>query len=331
MATIKDVAARASVSIATVSRIINQKGKYTKETETLVLKAAEELGYIPNLTAKSLKTGLTGTIAIVIHEFFLINYPVLLATAIAVLQREDYNAQIIANADLGDCIRLLHTGKFDGLLIVGIKNEEHALRNLIGSGSNFVVLGEGIEREDVNVVEIDYFQGGYVATQHLINFGHENILFIEDNEDLSFTQEIKRGYLFALDENGIQYKEQLLVRCGGMTGELNGYSTIKDVVRETDFSAVLTTDDRIAYGSLKALKEEGYTVPKDRSIIGFGDLSCSAYIDPPITSVEIPFSQTGELGAEILVNNIKRKDSIVKRVKLQVRLVPRKTHSKKLT
>ena len=85
MPTIKDVAARASVSIATVSRVLNKKGKYTTETEHAVNRAAQELGYIPNLTAKSLKTGLTGTIAMIVNEFFLLNYPSLINTAISCL------------------------------------------------------------------------------------------------------------------------------------------------------------------------------------------------------------------------------------------------------
>lgn len=370
MATIKDVAEKACVSIATVSRILNKKGKYSEETESRVHKAAEELGYTPNLTAKSLKTGLTGTIGIAIKEYFLLHYPVLLHKAIKVLTQQNYSVEIILNAKMKDCVNLLNRGQFDGLLIACIDNDEHALRSLIKSRRNFVFLGGSIEREDVNMIEIDYFQGGYIATQHLINLGHDNILFIEDNENLFFTQEIKRGYLFALDESGIQYKENLIVY-GDHTysepGEFTGYNSVRRLIskrqpakqvaftkpfrsledkanrnnhqqsgwlrngREADFSAVLTTDDKIAYGALKALKDGGLRVPADKSIIGFGNLSSSEYLSPPLTTVEIPLSQMGELGAEILVNNIKRRDSIIKRVKLKIRLAQRETLSKRLT
>ena len=330
MATIRDVAFRASVSIATVSRILNRKGKYSRETERIVQSAAVELGYIPNQTAKSLKTGCTGTIAFILHDYLFLNYPSLLASAVEVLRSQKYDVEVKTGIELEKCLELAQTGKFDGLLIAGIKNEENALGRLIGQGSHFVFLGDGIEREDANVVEIDYFQGGYITTQHLINLGHENILFIEDNPKLSFTQEIKRGYLFAMDENGIQYKEHLLIPADDLPFEKKGYR-IGRGAHEAAFSAVLTTDDRIAYGAIKALKDTGYSVPGDITVIGFGDLSLSEYLDPPLTTVEIPIKQMGELGAEILVNNIKRKDDIVKRVKLKVRLVPRSTHAKRLT
>jgi len=330
MVTIRDVASRASVSIATVSRILNRKGKYTRETERIVRRAAEELGYVPNQTAKSLKTGCTGTIAFIIHDYLLLNYPSLLASAVEVLRSQKYDIEVKTGIGLEECLELAQTGKFDGLLIAGIKNEEGALGKLIVQGCHCVFLGDGIEREDANVVEIDYFQGGYITTQQLINLGHENILFVEDNPKLTFTQEIKRGYLFALDESGIQYKEQLLIPADDLSFEQKGYR-IGRGAKEAAFSAVLATDDRIAYGVIKGLKDTGHSVPRDITVIGFGDLSLSAYLDPPLTTVEIPIIQMGELGAEILVNNIKRKDDIVKRVKLKVRFVPRSTHVKRLT
>jgi LacI family transcriptional regulator len=330
MATIRDVAIRASVSIATVSRVLNNKGKYALKTAKIVQKAAEELGYIPNLTAKSLKTGSSGTIAFVIHDYFLVNYPIILASALNILNAQGFGVEVLTHIGLEGCIRLVRTGKIDGLLIAGIKNEEHALSALVNCGSHFVILGDGVEREDVNVVEVDYFQGGYIATQHLINLGHQSILFIEDNPQLTFTQEIKRGYLFALDENGIQYKEHLLVPGDMLQGEQGGYR-FGIGEKEAGVSAMLTTDDRIAIKMIRALNEGGQSVPGDVTVVGFGDLSVSRYFDPPLTSVETPLSQMAELGAEILVNNIKRKDSIVKRVKLMVRFIARETHAKRLT
>ena len=134
--------------------------------------------------------------------------------------------------------------------------------------------------------------------------------------------------------NGIQYLEDLIVPGSenrGETGELFGYSSVKSLLEKEEFSAILTTDDKLAFGALRALKEKNYRVPEDISIIGFGNLSMSGYFSPPLTSVEIPISQMGELGAEILVNNIKRKDRIVKRVKLKINIVHRESLSKRLT
>lgn len=333
MATIKDVAKIAGVSIATVSRILNKKGNYTGETEKKVLRIAGDLGYTANLTAKSLKTGLTGTIGIVINKFHLLHYPLLLTTVVNVLSKQGFTLEIILNARLGECARLLNGGRFDGLLITDIDSDGGALRSLIETGGDFVFLGGDINREDVNLVEIDYFQGGYLAAKRLLSLGHTEILFIEDNEDLFYTREIKRGYLLALDENGIQYQEPLIIRGGTgvpISREMIGFNAVKNVIGEADFSAILTTDDKIAYGAMRASREESLQTPANISIIGFGNMSTSEYLYPQLTTIEIPVSQMGELGAEILINNIKRKDNIVKRVKLKIQLVERESLAKKI-
>jgi len=332
MATIKDIARYSGLSIASVSRILNKKGNYSKETEKEVLRIAKELGYIANLTARSLKTGLTRTIGIVLNEFYLQQYPSLVSSAFNVLRSHNFSLEIILDSNLSDCSRLLSEGKLDGLLITDVNVEPGGLRELIERAGDLVFLGGDIEREDVNLVEIDYFQGGYLATNQLISLGHTDILFIEDDTSLFFTQEIKRGYLFSLDENGIQYKEPLIVR-GDSTNtavrEMIGFNAVKQNFREINFSAVLTTDDKIAYGALKAIREEGLKVPENLSVIGFGNMSPSEYIVPRLSTIEIPISQMGELGSEILLNNITRKDRIIKRVKLKIQMIDRKSLSTK--
>ena len=248
------------------------------------------------------------------------------------LHSHNFSLEIILDSNLSDCSRLLSEGKFDGLLITDANVEPGGLRELIERAGDLVFLGGDIEREDVNLVEIDYFQGGYLATNQLISLGHTDILLVEDNTSQFFTQEIKRGYLFSLDENGIQYKEPLIVRGESPKAavrETIGFTAVKQSFREVSFSAVLTTDDKIAYGALKAIREEGLRVPEDVSVIGFGNMSPSEYIVPRLSTIEIPISQMGELGAEILLNNITRKDRIIKRVKLKIQMIDRKSMSTK--
>jgi LacI family transcriptional regulator len=334
MATIRDVAQKASVSIATVSRVLNRKGTYTKETEEIVRKSALELGYSPNLYAKGLKTGRTGTIAVVMHCYMLLGFPYLLHSIFRVVNAQNYGVEVIAVETYDDCTELIQSGKYDGLLIFGVKGNSGALGTLVKTGGNFVILGESIEREDVNLVETDYFQGGYVATRHLIHQGHTQILFIQNTTIPFITREVLRGYLFAHDENGIQYSEELIFQTMEKISETEeelGFSTIKTTLHHMPYSAVLTTDDRIAYGAIKALKDEGLEVPGDVSVVGYGNHSSSGFVSPPLTTVELPVVQMGELGAEILINNIRRRDSIVKRVKLKVQLIKRGSHAKRLT
>ncbi|MFW6139205.1 MAG: LacI family DNA-binding transcriptional regulator [Spirochaetota bacterium] len=330
MATIRDVAKSSGVSIATVSRVLNKKGKYSKQTENRVYQAVEELGYTLNLTARSLKTGLTGTIGLGIQEYYLTHFPHLVSTLLRVLKENGFSVEAIPGGDLKTCRMLLAEGRFDGLLIIEPQKEQLALRKMIEEGGRFVVLGGDIEREDVNMVEIDYFLGGYITAKKLIHQGHRQVLFIEENPQLYFTREIKRGFLYAMDENGIPFDPELILQANHKStacGEYTGYRSVKQLVHKFPFTAVLATEDRIAYGVLKAAEEEDLPVPDRLSVIGFGNTSTSAFVKPPLTTVEAPLSQMGELGAEILVNNIKRKDRIIKRVKLNINMIERATTS----
>jgi DNA-binding LacI/PurR family transcriptional regulator len=332
MATIKDVAVQAGVSIATVSRVLNHTGTYTKETEKKVLRAVENLGYRINLTARSLKTGHTGTIGIAVTQSCLMETPAIIHSALRVLQQQGFSVEIILDAPLEACVSLLKEGRQDGLLLIDMRRDEASLRRLMHTEYSFVFLGGETDREDVNLVEIDIFGGGYTATKHLIAAGHRDILFIEDNTELPYTQEIKRGYLFALDENGISYKEELLIPSSGSNTEKerSGYDAVRTGRKDGRYSAVLTTSDHIAFGVLSAARDSGIAVPEQLSVTGFGNLPQSAYCNPGLTSVKVPYAQQGELGAEILVNNIRRRDSIVKRVRLQTQLIERRTVARKL-
>lgn len=327
MATIKDVAAKAGVSIATVSRVLNRTGSCTTETKEKVLQAVEKLGYRINLTAKSLKTGQTSVIGIALSGPYLLETPMIIRSALIVLQRQGFAVEVILDASMDTCVTLMKEGRLDGLLLIDMQRDEASLKRLIKTECRFVLLGGDTDREDVNLVQIDFFGGGYAATKHLISRGHREILFAEDNTQLPYTQEIKRGYLFALDENGIPYSEALLKGDSGdsLNKESIGYNSLNRLDIKTNASALLMTNDRIAQGALSAAREMRIKVPAELSVIGFGDHSQSDFSRPGLTSVKVPYAQQGELGAEILVNNIRRGDSIVKRVTLQTQLALRHT------
>jgi len=327
MTTIKDVAIKAGVSIATVSRILNNKGKYKKETAERVYRAANQLGYEVNPAAKSLKTGLTGTVGIVLNSFYFLNFTSLIHSSVKALSKFGFWSEIMLDTTLVQAASLLHRGKFDGLILVDAK-EDGGLKKLLETGKQFVVLGGDIERDDINLIEIDYFQGGYAATKELISLGHASILFISDNSSLSFVKEIKRGFLLALDEQGIQFREELIIERNNVlenNRDTFGYESVNSALQGPGFSAVLATGDEIAFGAIRGLAQKGIGVPFHKSVVGFGDSSFSKYYTPPVTSVMVPLSQMAELGAEILAHNIERKDGVVTRVKLQTQLIRRET------
>ena len=334
MATIRDVAGEAGVSIATVSRVLNGKGKYTDTTFRRVMEAVDRLHYASNAAARSLKTGVTGRIGLCIRPYHMVIAPGILVTINDVLNGSGFSVEILQSASPSDCLPIMREKAYDGLLLLDPVQDETSLGRLISAGSNIVLLGGETAREDVNIVEIHFFQGGYRATKELIRLGHREILFIEDLQ-LASVKEIKRGYLFAHDENGIQYRDELIVPSGPVPGTAREQAGRDGFHRffesSVPFSAVLTVDDRTAYGVISAAQESGTAVPDTVSVIGFGDTAGSSFHNPPLTTVKTPLSEMCELGCEILVNNIRRGDGTVKRVRLTTQLVRRMTQAKKLT
>lgn len=334
MVTIREVAAACGCSTATVSRVINRKGKYTAETEKKVQRIIQSLGYRANVTARRLKQGSTMCVGIVTSEYRLLNTPEFIRASVHYLSGCGFNVELILGQPFESYVALLDEGKFDGLLVTDVVRDENTVKLLVDSGRNFVLLGGETDREDIHRVEIDYFAGGYAATKLLIKNGHTEILFLSDGQPGSVTGEIKRGYLFALDEHGIGYREGLIVETSRpvfMEQSRFGYDAAKSALLSERFSALFATSDRIAYGAAYALLENGVQIPSSCSVVGFGNTDGSAYFTRPLTSVAVPVVQMAELGSEVLVAQITRKDNIVKSVRLKPRLVERKSVAKRLT
>jgi DNA-binding LacI/PurR family transcriptional regulator len=307
MVTIREVAKKAGCSTATVSRVINKKGKYTTETEKKVKRAIQTLSYRVNVTARRLKRGQTMCVGIVTSEYRLLNTPELVRTS----------AHYLAGCGFTEIVR-----------------DERTVKLLVDSGLHFVLLGGETDREDIHRVEIDYFSGGYEATKLLIRNGHTDILFLSDGQPGSVTDEIKRGYLFALDEHGIGYRESLIVETAHPVPSeqgLFGYEAAKRALLSERFSALFAVHDRIAYGAVGAFFEQNIQVPSHCSVIGFGNTDGSAYFTRPLTSVAVPVNQMAELGAEMLSAQIIQKDNVVKSIRLKPRLVERESVAKRLT
>lgn len=326
MPTVKDVAKKAGVSIATVSRVLNNMGNPSDTVKKKVLEAARQIGYSTNIMAKSLKSGLTYTISIFSHSYYLINTPELIQSICLIAQKNNYYTDLILDLKPAGIISTLKTGKYDGAIIVDPQMEPNYLKALMNLDLNFVILGCDIERDDINTVDIDYFQAGYISTEKLISLGHKRILLLLDNPDNTLSREFKRGYLLALDENGIQYSEELIIPAPNqdhLNLERFGYNSISSTIENTLFSALMTSSNRTAIGAINALHKKGIKIPDQISFISMGNTDILNYTSPGISTVVAPFEQMGELGAEILLNNITRKDKIIKKVKLQVQFLDR--------
>ncbi|RKX95438.1 MAG: hypothetical protein DRP84_04170 [Spirochaetes bacterium] len=332
MATIKDVAKKANVSIATVSRVINARGKYSKEVEERVLDAAKSLNYTINFRAKGLKTGKTGVIAISIPDYYKIHYPEILTTIVPHLSSKDFHVDLLVNIRLQKIYNYIKEGRYDGLIIISPEQDDRAIHNIIKEKIPTIFAYKEIEREDVSTVSIDFFQAGYLATKHLIRSGHKSIVFVGLDYESYASNEIERGYLFAHDEYGIQYREENILKFD-RSEPFNLYMrSLKELIKKSlSFSAVLTTDHLNAYIILKLLYVLGLKIPDDVSVVACGERSKLRYTIPDLTTVILPIEQTAILSSEILVNALLNNDNVVKRIKLMVQISEGKSVLKRLT
>jgi DNA-binding LacI/PurR family transcriptional regulator len=301
--TIRDVAAEAGVSITTVSRALNESGRVGPGTRERVLTAAHRLGYEPNDLARSLHGKATGTIAVLVPDitnpFFpeLVNGVQEVANAhgrLLLLCQTSENTAIAVQ-------ELLHLRRkrVDGVVLVGGLAGGEDLSSAL-AGMPVVTVDRDTTIDGAWVVRSNHRLGGRLATEHLIELGHERIAHISGPMGLSVAQDRSDGYREALEEAGLAYDESLVVE--GDFLEQSGYDALRTLRRRRrEFSAVFCGNDMMAIGALRALDEVGLTVPQDVSVVGFDDIHLASYLRPGLTTVHQPIQTLGRRAAELLI------------------------------
>jgi LacI family transcriptional regulator len=182
---------------------------------------------------------------------------------------------------------------------------------------------------DASSVVVDDFGGAYRATEHLIRQGRKNIAHLAGPENLMISSSRQKGYLQALDDFGIPVQQNLIVTAG-LTIEEGSQAIRKMLADGQRPDALFAANDPVAIGALKALKEEGFTIPDDVAIIGFSDEPITSLIDPPMTTVAQPGYEMGKLATNMLLQQIEQKDDeelLIQKKELRTELVIRKSTS----
>lgn len=308
-ATIKDVAAKAGVSISTVSKVISGNYPVSEKTRKKVLKVIKELNYQPNLTARSLVLKKTHTIGVVlpdIHgEFFSeiikgidkkareFGYHVLLTSSHSDLK------------ELDEVLISLLNGRVDGLIIMNPTLKSVYVESRLLRKVPLVLLNCCGEIQNADVILIDNYAGAYNLTKHLIKHGHKKIAVITGPSDNLDSIERLRGYKDALRESGIEPSPELEFQ-GDFT-ESSGYEIMKTILSLPDKpTAVFALNDDMAIGAIQYSKKAGIRIPSDIAIAGFDDIPMASYIHPSLTSVHVPIDRAGILAAEKLFERIEK-------------------------
>lgn len=310
-AKLKDIAEKLNLSAATVSMILNNKGvRIPKETEELVRRTAEELNYHPNRMAVSLVTKRTMNVALIVPDIQNTFFAELAKYVGDYLKTKEYNLILCStNYDVQDDIRLLRMlrsrmvdgiiGVFSGEDLEYTREIERVLADKIG----IVMMDKVVSGVTTPYVGTDNFYGGKLAMQHLIENGHRKIAIITGPLSSVSGEQRLAGARTALEEAGLSLDESL-VYVGDYQYDA-GYEAGRKIARQRDITAVFAANDMMAYGVYKAAQEEGRSVGKDLSVVGFDDLRFSSMLEVPLTTIRQPVSEIAARAVDILLNYIK--------------------------
>lgn len=332
---INDVARTANVSIATVSNVINGKGRVSIVTEKRVRKVIDQLGYTPNLLARNLKTNQSGLIGLVVPTVKpgrLKDNPFYwdLLAGIEEFAR-DRNFHIILSGfdETEESFSFVKERQLDGLIIVGARERSSAIDRILELGIPFVFVDNYLRNPELYQVSLDDRLGGWLATKHLLELGHTKIAVLigdiplENIHHYGVLQERWIGYRTALEEAGIEYDTSLMIRLP--TSVEGGYRAAEWLNERKDVTAIFSFSDIAAMGILKGLKEQRRQVPTEVSVIGFDDLYVSAYTNPPLTTVSQNIVIKGMAAAQLLFNQMEAVTQYSRKVVLPVELKVRET------
>ena len=308
--TIKDIAKSAGVSVATVSHVINKTRFVSQELREKVLKTVKEFDYQPDHMAGSLRRKRTKTIGLIIPDNSNPLYAELATGIEDTLFKYDFMLMLCnSEHDLTKelkYINALRSKRADGMIIIPASDQADHINKLVRNGLPIVTLDRPVPDLIADSVLIDHFQGMYDAAAFLIKLGHKRIAYIGKKHNLPHKFVRLEGYKQGLRNHGIEFSKSLCVETGVSFDD--GAKTMKALLEVKERpTAVLCFDDVIAMGALRAIKDEGLTVPDDISVIGFDDMPLCSFTVPRLTTIYYPRHEMAEIACKYLLSRIKGK------------------------
>lgn len=324
---LRDVAARSGVSFQTASKVLNgRSGVVSDSTRERILQAAAELGYVPNAMARGLVRQASVTVGVVADDFadLAVSQFVLAAQRAAASRgHAALISSVHANIDAEQAVRTLLEYRVDGILVAAPSLEDDPGLGAVVRSRLPVVSFNRIHGVEVPVIGSDHGATGSLAAEHLLGLGHRRIATITGTRTRKVVQARMRGFRAALRAANVTLPERRIVEGDWTYG--GGWAAAHRLLdADPAVTAIFVHNDTMAVGVLKALHERGLNLPADCSVVGCDDLSFAGYLVPPLTTVRIPFQETGERAAALLVDRIGGKE-IPARNLLPVELVVRES------
>lgn len=311
--TIARVAKEAKVSVATVSRVINNPEKVKEETRLIVEEVIKDLNYSPNAMARALVTKETRTIGVIIPDINNLFYPAVVRGIQDGVSKIDYQA-IFCSTDNNieeekKYIKSLVEKRVDAFIILGSRktgheNNEHLVE--LAEKHPVVLVNDYIENSKVYSVMTDEVSGAYKAVDYLISLGHKDIVHITVEPNFTTMVNKLEGYKLALKENNFEYDEDKVFNATSYTesGNLVMNEIIDKGLKPT---AIFAGNDQIAIGVISSILSHGLRVPEDISVIGYSDIPIAKSIYPSLTTVGQFPHKTGKMSVDVAIKLINNK------------------------
>lgn len=338
--TIKTIAEQVGVSIATVSYVLNNSGNISEDTKEKVLRVVKELDYKPNKVARNLKVQRTQTIGIIAEDITVFNTPDIidqvnkyaeingfhvLLNNLRIYKRTQNNYEDVEKylGEITSIIDVLLSNRVEGIIYIGCHSRE--IKNILENVNIPVVFvycfSNALNR--CSIINDEEF-GGYQATQHLIQKGHQKIGVLTGIIKSIITQDRLKGYQKAIMDYNLLFNPSYIKV--GDWGYESGYQQGKELlIQENRPTAIFVMNDIMAGGVIDAAKELKIEVPKELSIIGFDNRECSFFYTPRLTTMALPLEEMGEEAAKTLINLIGKREKEKKIIKLKSQLVERES------
>lgn len=302
--TIKDVAREAGVSVATVSRVLNDSGPVNGETKRRIAEVARRLRYSPDSAARSLITRKTTTLGVLLPDLFGEFFSEVIRGIDETAQRHRYHLLVSSahnhRAEIEAALRAMR-GRVDGVLVMSPDIDSQTLAEDLPETLPVVLMNCLASDDRFDAFDIDNHGGAYAMVRHLIACGHRNVAIVTGAPHNHDAQERLRGYRSALRDAKVKYRPEWELE--GDFKEASGHrAALAFLALAPRPTALFASNDSMAIGAMSALRDAGVRVPDDVAVAGFDDIPIAQYVNPPLSSVHVAIHELGARATETLLN-----------------------------
>ena len=328
MATIYEVSKLAGVSLATVSRVMNNSGRVSPKTRKKVLLAMKSLNYQPNTIAQSLASRRSNCVGVLVSEL----HGPIFGALVSSIEEElrlagKFTIFAVGHSDEvkeKEGINFLISRNCDALILHLEAIADDYLLEQKDSVIPFVIINRNVQGLEGNCISLNNEQGGYEATKLLLDLGHRDIAYISGPATWGDSSARLAGHKRALAEFNINFDEQLTIEGDYLV--LGGNRAMKQLFeRGIQFSAVICANDEMAVGALDVIRERGLSIPDDISVVGYDNVRWAPFLSPKLTTVNNPIRDMGRMAARWVLKNVYNEDKLTIQTIFEPEIVPRES------